>query len=106
MIPILFVFFLIGCATINVHPEESYFKALRTFVTLSETYQTEYELQTPEVQADWKARIDPIILRIDKVLDVWGTTMSEEAEIEYSALYLEFIKALREIGLVEVIEND
>jgi len=77
---------LSGCATVDLNkttPDEiyrtalvSYDTALKWYTKSARTYDMHYQAAPPAVQADWKARIDPIFLDAKDALDAWWKVLS------------------------------
>jgi len=75
-----------GCATVDLNkttPDEiyrtalvSYDKALKWYTKSARTYEIHYQAAPAAVQADWKARIDPIFLDAKDALDAWWKVLS------------------------------
>lgn len=58
-------------------PEQRYAEAVVTFNSIYETYLDEYDLATPEIQAKWKANIDPKMAEASLALRTWGDAVRD-----------------------------
>jgi len=78
---VLLIFFLSACAGMtakkDASPSEKYLATLTEFNEIWEDYLDQYDLQTPAVKADWKAKIDPWFRRANVSLKAWATAISD-----------------------------
>ena len=98
----LLVMGLVGCATLNINltDEAKYLTALEWYNDNLETYLTHYREQTPEVQAEWRAKYHPIFQAGDIALGTWkGTGTGEQA---WQDARRQILAALLTLNIVEV----
>ena len=89
-------------------PEKTYAQALTAYNNASEAYVAALMLQTPEVKAQWKKDINPMLDAADTALNLWwsviGTEQEDEAEFDYLKLWRELFPILLQLGIIEVAE--
>ena len=88
-------------------PEQRYAEAVVTFKAIYESYLDEYDLATPEIQAEWKAKIDPRMADASLALRTWGTALRDGLSLEVKEqlfIHLKNIawKILFDSGVVKV----
>jgi len=109
-IVLLGVMFLAGCggqlSQLPPSPEKTYAQALTAFNDASEAYVAALSLQTPDVKAQWKRDINPMLDAADTALNLWwsviGTEQEDEAEFDYLKLWRELFPLLFTMGIIEV----
>lgn len=70
-----------GCAGIDT-PQKKRLLADKTFTSNLERYNAFYKLQTPELQADLKAKVDPIWKAGDAALDAWEVAIDKGMPVQ------------------------
>lgn len=101
-ITVLALLVFAGCATtpFNLTPEAKYYTALDWYNDNLELYLTHFKAQTPEVQAEWKAKYHPIFQAGDIALTAWkGKSQGEEG---WTAAKKQILAALLTLNIVEV----
>lgn len=98
---------LTGCAqNMNLAPQAQYYSTLKTFNDNIETYLASYQSAVPEVQAKWKATIDPLILTANQALQAWRLSYGSATESQKEQIWLDeqkkFMKALVDLGILKV----
>ena len=96
-----------SCSAVQVKDaKQTYAVALTTYADTVHEYNTAYAIQSPEVQAKWKATIAPKIHDGYKALTVWGkaigTGSEEMAKGQYDAAFVQVISLLVDVGIIEV----
>ena len=95
--------FLVFGSTAAIHkpatPEDAhkmalmdYSDALQWYTRQARIYEIHYQAATPEIQAKWKAEIDPVFYDAKDALDVWGRavksgTLDPDAEACFEEQY-------------------
>ena len=112
MMMVVGVVFLVGCggqlSQLPPSPEKTYAQSLTAFNDASEAYNAALMLQTPEVKAQWKKDINPMLDAADTALNCWwatiGTDQEDEAEVKYLRLWRELFPLLFKLGIIGVEE--
>ena len=103
---------LVACAPqlseLPPSPEKTYAQALTAYNDAVYAYITALALQTPEVKAQWKQDINPMLDAADVALDAWwavvGTDQEDDAQFNYLKIWRELFPLLFQLGIIEVGE--
>ena len=90
-------------------PKQEYIEALTLFNSVYRTYLDQYDLASPTVQAQWKAKIDPVMKKASRALNVWRMALvqGEDATVsewEFRNLKNEALALLFEYGILKIEE--
>ncbi|MBW2003109.1 MAG: hypothetical protein JRI72_00630 [Deltaproteobacteria bacterium] len=69
-----------GCA--GMTPLQKHTVAMGTHNRIIGDYLILYSQQTPEIQAKWKAKIDPIVKQLDDAMTVWDNAFTNKDDPE------------------------
>ena len=106
------VFALVSCAMFSgrmLTPKQEYVEALTLFNSVYKTYLDQYDLASPPVQAEWKAKIDPAMSKASRALDAWRMVLVQGgdpavSEWEFRNMKNEALALLFEYGILRVEE--
>jgi PBP1b-binding outer membrane lipoprotein LpoB len=112
LLAILAILLLVGCAGISnlppeVKPFAVYQKSLEVFNGNLRTYLDTRMIMPPEVQAEWKVKIEPTIDQASNALDAWGLVLAQGlddavAKADYNRLFTQMLALLMKYNVVEV----
>lgn len=96
------ILFIISCAYLKDAGWKGYVAATDELATLAESYQSSYEMASPEAQIKWKRDIDPLFIEADKILNDWKFALqmgSDPTQVQKSflAIRMLILKSLIEV---------
>jgi hypothetical protein len=92
-------------ACVGLTPKHDYMTSRREFTLTLTKYNDWYDVQTPEKQAEWKAKFDPLFIAADDALKTWKTaldsgTTSPAAEQRYLKMKGDLLAMLVKAGVI------
>jgi hypothetical protein len=92
---------LAGCGSLNalltgqkLTPQARYYDALQTFNRNVTTYNEIYKMSPPEIQAKYKAQIDPAVKATSAALDSWKQFLNLPESVSKEQIWNDSIKNL------------
>ena len=103
---------MVGCGNqfsqLPPSPEKTYAQSLTIYNDASEAYNAALMLQTPEVKAQWKKDINPLLDAADVTLNLWweaiNTDGEDDAKVNYLEIWNKLFPMLFSLGIIEVKE--
>jgi hypothetical protein len=101
---------VVGGCTINQNltPSARYYAALKFFNDTVEQYSLQLTYQTPQTQAVWRGKINPLIRLSSEALDAWGASIGTPEAGTAEATWLSLKTKLRQVlvseGIIKIKE--
>lgn len=80
LIAVIVLAFFVGCAGMTALQKHT--MAMGTHNRIMGDYLRLYDQQPPEIQAKWKAKIDPIAMQLDDAMTVWDNSFTNQDDPE------------------------
>jgi outer membrane lipoprotein-sorting protein len=91
---------VVACATT---PKGRYAQSLDSFDAVMDSYRYYFSMADPATQAEWNAKITPVMRQVSFALDQWKLAQYDIAkEQAYVNLYRQAMVLLIQYGIVEV----